>query len=515
MIRMAISQAKPIERTKGRLRTGAEYLQSIKNDGRRVFVDGEEVRDVTTHPAFCEGAATIASLFDIASDPANRDLMTFASPSTGEPVNRIWQVPYSVEDLRLRRKAIERWSEESFGFIGRSPDHVAGFFVGYVSALEVLSRNGNAPYAENCKRFFEHLRDNDLYITYTIVPPQIDRTKPAHQQNPPDLYAGVVEERADGIVIRGAQMLGTGAVYSDYVLLSTIHPMKAGDENYAISVAIGCNAPGVKIYSRRAYASGATSMFDYPLATRFDETDSLLVYENVFVPWGQVFIYKNVELTRAQWFETPAHVIGNNQAQIRFVTKLRFLVGLAHRIAKMNGSLAIPQVQGMLAELAMYAASYEGLLDAQIEKAEPNANGVYVPDPQALYAAMNLQSWIYPKMLDIIRELSGGGMIQLPSNVKDFKNPAISSDISRYIQSPDMPAEQRVKFLKLCWDAIGSEFASRHDQYEKFYAGAPFLVRGHLFRNYNFAKGEELVTKALSGYDLNGRVKVSRHQSKQ
>src|SRR5713226_1322755 len=137
-------------RTLGRLRSGNDYRDAIKNDGRRVFLDGEEVRDVTTHPAFCEGAATIASLFDIASDPANRDLMTFASPSTGEPVNRIWQVPYSVEDLRLRRKAIERWSEESFGFIGRSPDHVAGFFVGYVSALEVLSRNGNAPYAENC-----------------------------------------------------------------------------------------------------------------------------------------------------------------------------------------------------------------------------------------------------------------------------------------------------------------------------------------------------------------------------
>jgi 4-hydroxyphenylacetate 3-monooxygenase len=389
---------------------------------------------------------------------------------------------------------------------------VAGFFVGYMAAPEVLARGGNDRFAQNCKTFYEHLRDKDLYITYTIVPPQIDRSKPAHQQTPPDLYAGVVKERDDGIIIRGAQMLGTGTVYSDYVQLSTIHPMRPGDENYAISVAIPCSAPGVRIYSRRSYAAGATSMFDYPLASRFDETDSLLVFDDVFVPWEHVFIYRNVELARAQWFETPAHVIGNNQAQIRFVTKLRFLMGLARGIVEMTGSIAVPQVQGMLGELAMYAASYEGLVDAQIEKAKPNANGVYVPDLQCLYAAMNLQSWIYPKMLDMIRELSGGGMIQLPSSVKDFLNPETSADISRYIQSPGSPAEQRVKFMKLCWDAIGSEFASRHDQYEKFYAGAPFLVRGHLFRNYNFKKSQELVNKALAGYDIDGRVKAAASQ---
>ncbi|MGE3150209.1 MAG: 4-hydroxyphenylacetate 3-hydroxylase family protein, partial [Pseudorhodoplanes sp.] len=487
------------------VRTGRDYLDAIKNDGRRVFLDSEEVRDVTTHPAFREGARTIAGLYDIAADPANRELMTFPSPATGKPVNRMWQIPKSVQDLRLRRGALERWSEESFGFMGRSPDHVAGFFVGFMASPEVLSRGGNEKYAQNCIRFYEFCRDNDIYVTYTIVPPQIDRSKPAHQQNPPDLYAGVVEERDGGIVIRGGQMLGTGSVYSDYILLSTIHPMKPGDENYAISVAIPANAPGVKIYPRRSYALNATSMFDYPLSTRFDETDSLLVYDNVFVPWEHVFIYKNLELCRAQWFETPAHIIGNNQSQIRFVTKLRFLLGLAHRVTKMNGALVQPAVQAQIAELAMYAATYEGLLDAQIETAKPNANGVFVPNPQAHYAAMNLQSWIYPLMLDSIRELSGGGMIQLPSNVSDLTNSAVGPDIKRYVQSPDFPAEERVKFLKLCWDAIGSEFGSRHHQYEKFYAGAPFIVKTHMFRHYDFKKSESLVDKALSGYSMSGR----------
>ncbi|NKB58433.1 MAG: 4-hydroxyphenylacetate 3-hydroxylase [Alphaproteobacteria bacterium] len=493
-------------RFSGGLRTGAQYLDAIRNDGRRVFIDGEEVGDVTSHPAFAEPANTIAGLFDIAHDPANRDLMTYPSPTTGAPVNRIWQLPYSIEDLNLRRGAIARWSEESLGYMGRTPDHVAGFFVGYAAEPQTLARDGNERFADNAVRIYEFLRDNDVYITYTIVPPQIDRSKPAHQQDPPDLYCGVVEERDDGVIIRGAQMLGTGSVFSDYIHQSTIHPMRPGDENHAISLIVPSNAPGVKIYSRRSYARASSSMYDYPLSTRFDETDSLVVYEDVFVPWEHIFVYKNLEICGDQWFKTPAHILGNNQAQIRFVTKLRFLTGLAQRITKMNGVNAMPPVQGQIADIAVQAAMYEGLLDGQIARAAPNQNGVYVPHPQTHYAAMVLQSRIYPEILEVLRELSGGGMIQLPSNVADFDAPEMGKDIRRYVQSPDWPAEERVKLLKLAWDAVGSEFASRHAQYEKFYAGAPFIVKNRFMWNYDFDTSEALVDKALAGYDMKGRV---------
>lgn len=489
----------------GKMRTGAEFLAGLKNDGRKVYYDGELVEDVTTHPAFAEGARTIARLYDVSSDPANAELMTYASPSSGQPVNRIWQIPYSVEDLNARRRALQRMSEESFGYMGRSPDHVASFFVGYAAEPQVLARNGRQDLADNVVRFYEYLRENDAYITYTIVPPQIDRSKPAHQQTPPDSYAGVVEEREDGIVIRGAQMLGTGTVYSDFVQLSTIHPMRPGDENYAISVAIPVWAEGVKIFSRRSYADGANSMFDYPMASRFDETDSLLVYDNVFVPWENVFVYKDVDIARAQWFEGPAHVLGNNQAQTRFVTKLRFLVGLARKIAEMNGVANMPPVQSLIADLALHAATYEGLLDAQIAKAAPNRNGVFVPNKQLAYAAMTQQSRMYPEFLDKIRELAGGGFIQLPSSVRDFDNPEMNAVIQKYIRSPEMEADDRIKFMKLAWDCIGSEFASRHTSYEKFYAGAPFIVKSHLYREYDFATACDLVDKALAGYDRDGR----------
>ena len=487
------------------LRNGTQYIDAIKNDGRRVFIDGEEVSDVTVHPAFCDAVNTIANLYNISSDPKNKKIMTSTSPTTGETYNIIWSLPRNTDDLHARRKAIELWSEATFGLMGRSPDHVAGFFAGWAMAPEVFADKGSLDRKENILRFYEFMRTHDIYITYTIIPPQIDRSKPMHKQNPSDLYAGVIDERDDGIIVRGAQMLGTGTVLSDYLNLSQITPIQPGDEAHAMNLAVPCNAPGLKIYSRRSYAAAANSIFDYPLATRFDETDSLVVFDDVLVPWEQVFVYKNIEICRDQWWKTPAHAMGNHQAQIRLVTKLRLLMGLARRVTIMNGVENVPEVQTLLGEMSSYAAMMEGLIDAQIATCTTNQNGYVEPGRSALYAAIVLQTKAYPRMLALMRELCGGGVIQLPSSVGDFAHSEIGKDIERYIQSPDHEAKERVKLLKLVWDLIGSEFAGRQEQYEMFYAGPPFVVKKRMAMEYNFEKSDQLVDAVLAGYDLESR----------
>jgi len=267
-----------------RPRTGAQYLDAIAKDGRRVYYDGELVEDVTTHPAFRGGAKSLARLFDVAADPANDALMNFASPATGGPVWRCYHIPKTPADLASRRAMSTRWAEETFGLMGRTPDHVGGFLAGYAAKPGVFAEAGKR-YAENIQRYHAYARDNHLYLSYAIVPPQIDRSKPAHKQSDPTLHAGVVAERDGGIVLKGAQQLGTGAVFSDAIYISCIHPLVPGDEAYAFAAAIPANAPGLKIYPRRPYAAGATSRFDYPLSSRFDEIDSLIVLDDVFVPW--------------------------------------------------------------------------------------------------------------------------------------------------------------------------------------------------------------------------------------
>jgi 4-hydroxyphenylacetate 3-monooxygenase len=484
------------------MRTSSGYIEGLR-DRRAVYIDGERVSDVTRHPGFRGSVTSIGRLYDLASDPGNRELMTYTSPGTGEAVNRSFMIPGSEQDLTLRRLALKRLSESSYGMIGRGPEHVAGFLAGFAGGYDVLAA-GSKELAGNLVRFYEHVRDNDLYVSYAIVPPQIDRSKPAHAQADPHLYAGVKEERDDGIVIAGAQMLGTGAAISDYLFLSCITPLGPGDENYAIAAAIPLAAPGLKIISRRSYAEGATSLFDYPLSSQFDETDALVVLDDVHVPWEHVFVYRDREVLRNMWTKTAGHVLGNNQAQIRFWTKLDFLSGLAYKVAEMNGSLKAPAVKGALGEIAAQAAMVQALVLAQEKHATVDEAGVAWPGLAECFAGMTLQSRDYPRVLAQVRDLCGGGLIQLPSSANDYANPEIAALLNRYVQSPGYDSVERVKLLKLTWDMVGSEFAGRHQQYEMFYAGAPFLVKMRMFDSYDYASATALVDSALAQYDLGG-----------
>jgi 4-hydroxyphenylacetate 3-monooxygenase len=476
------------------LRTGTDYLESL-NDGRQVFVNGEKVADVTKHPAFREAARSVARLFDIAADPANRELMTFPSPRTGAPVLRCYQIPRSHADLRARRLFSEKWAEATFGLMGRSPDHVASFFTGYAAVPSLMGSAGQK-YADNVVAFYEKMRDEHLYLSYAIVPPQIDRSKPAHKQSDPTLYAGVVKERDDGIVIAGAQQVATGGVLSDWIHLSCIHPLQPGDENYANCLAVPVNAPGVKLIPRRPFALHADNAFDYPLSSRFDESDSYVIFDNVFVPWEHVFIYRNVELTRDQWFKTPSHSLGNHQAQVRYVTKLRFMMGLAQRMIEMIGTAGSPPVQIAMGELASLATIYEAMLLAH-ETSAPIKDGVLWPSVITLYSAMAMQSEFNGRMLETIRELVSSSVISVPSSAADFDNPEIAPLIERYMCSGTMDAKSRTALVRLLWDFLGTEFGSRHQQYEKFYGGSPVIVKQSVYRNFDFTRATALVDAAL------------------
>jgi 4-hydroxyphenylacetate 3-monooxygenase len=477
------------------LRSGGELLRSL-DDGRQVFLDGERVGKVIEHPAFREAARNMARLFDIAAAPELRERMTYPSPTTGAPVWRAWQIPRTHADLKAKRLFSETWAEATFGLMGRTPDHVGGFFTGFAAVPRVFAAGGQQ-FADNVVRFYEHLRDNHLYATYAIVPPQIDRSKPAHRQSDPTLYAGVVKERDDGIVISGAQQVATGGVLSDWVHLSCIHPLQPGDENYANCLAVPVNAPGVTLIPRRPFALHADNAFDYPLSSRFDESDSYVVFDNVFVPWERVFIYRNVELSRDQWFKTPSHSYGNHQAQVRYVTKLRFMAGLTQRMNEMTGNAGQPPVQIMMGELAALATVYESMLLSH-ETAAVLRDGVLWPSVLILYSAMALQSELNGRMLEIIRELAGGAFITLPSSEADFGNPEIAADLDRYMHSATSDAKTRVKLMRMIWDFLGTEFGSRHAQYEKFYGGASFLVKQNVYRNFEWKRATALVDRALN-----------------
>jgi len=479
-------------------KSGGDHLASLR-DGRSIYIDGARVEDPTSCRAFRNVASSVKRLYDFANSPANRDLMTFET-ETGGRANRIWQLPASYADLLERRKALEAWTALHAGFLGRAPDHVASCISGMRMGLAVFEGYDPAR-AKALEGYYRYARDNDLYLTYVIINPQADRSKGAAEQADPFLTASVVDRDVEGITVRGAKMLATGGVVANEVLVATLQPLQRGEERYALSFAVPMNAKGLKMLSRKSYEAASGSIFDNPLASRYDENDSVLFFDDVKVPWDRVFVDGSIEMCQKQFHATPAHVYQNYQAMIRLKVKLQFLVGIAHRITATNGITQFPQVREILGQLAAEAAMVDAFVNA-MEAKGTQVGPYYVPDRHMLYSAQVLTQQVYPKVLNSLRELAGGGMIMLPSSVADFANPEIAALIEKTQQSPAASSRDRVKFYKLAWDAVGSEFGSRHHQYEMFYAGATFVTKGHSFRTYDWEGATGLVQTMLDSYNL-------------
>jgi 4-hydroxyphenylacetate 3-monooxygenase len=263
------------------------------------------------------------------------------------------------------------------------------------------------------------------------------------------------------------------------------------------------NAKGLLVLSRKSYEEHAVSRFDNPLSSQYDENDAVLYFDDVKVPWERVFVNQDIDMTLKQFHATPAHVYQNYQCQIRLLVKMRFLAGIAHRIAEANGITGFPQVRDTLGQIAAEVGLVDGLLhgmEAKGSQVAYRSDTYYVPDRHLLYAAQTLTQELYPKVITTIRDLAGGGLIMVPSSVADFDDPGLAAIIDKTQKSPAFRPQERVKFFKLAWDALGSEFASRHVQYEMFYAGASFVTRGHSYRTFDWAKCKGMVDELMASY---------------
>ncbi len=480
------------------MRRGEEYIEGLR-DGRAVYLDGERVADVTKHPAFAEAIRRIAERYDAARGDAARSITTYVDPATGVRHGTMWLIPRTAEDLEARRCVHRFWAEASYGLMGRTPDHVACVITAFASVPEFFARAG-VRFGDNVRRFYEKARADDLYVSYAIVPPQIDRSQPAHRQPEPFLYPGVVREREGGIVVRGCQAIATSAAMSDWLFLSYITPLAKGDDDYAISVVVPTNAEGLRLYPRRPFGTMATSVYDYPLSSRFDEVDATVVLDDVFVPWEQVFIDRNVDLVNGQFHDTPSHTLANFQSLVRFGVKLEFLAGLAMKLVELHSVQGQAPVQAQLGgEIAAQCAAFDALVHAA-QRFPLIKDGVARPHPQYIYAGMSLQRRLIVDLMRAIRELAGGAFQAVPSSEASFAGGVSRADTERYYRSGVASARERIKLLKLIWDFVGTEFAGRQLQYEMFYSASQPVVNNRMFRSYDWQAAKAMVDRCLGEY---------------
>ena len=479
------------------LKSGRDYLEGLR-DGRAIFIGGERVGDVTTHPAFRNAAQSYARLYDARGDPRFRDILTY--DEGGERFATYFLRPRTREDLVRRTRCSEVIADLTYGLMGRSPDFVGGYITGAAMQPEVFD-GPRFNFGANVSRFFEYCRRDDVFLSHAVAPPQGTRDKKFYQREAVKVPSlNVVAEDDRGVTIDGMKMLATSAAFSDEIWIGNILPLAAGRESESITCVLRANTPGLSLWSRKPYARYAVSEFDNYLSFHFDESDCVVVCERVHVPWDRVFVHNDIDLSRQIYFRTSAHTLSNHQASVRYAAKMKLLLGLARRITQSMGIDAVPAVADDLGHLAALYGMVKGLIHGQIQDHEDLGNGYVNYNRHYMYSAIYFATQNYDQICAKVRELSGGSVLQMPADISVIDNPQTRSLFEELWWSPGHSALEKFKLFKLAWDLLGSDFAGRHLQYERFYMGPAFVVRSHNSRECRWQEIESYVDQLLASY---------------
>ena len=452
-------------------RTGRQYLAGLREQEREVWLGGERVRDVTTHPGLKGGAQAIASLYDMQLDPKLRDEMTYVSPTSGDRVGLSFLIPRSREDLEKRRVMMLNWARTTCGMMGRSPDFMNVTYAAWAGA-EAFFAQGRPEYGENMRRYYEYIRENDLTLTHSLINLQRSRTVSGVFNLQEGTALQVVRETDAGIIVRGARILATLGPLADEIGVYSPRMGRHTESHspFALSFAIPCGAPGLKFLCRDSFDLGR-SHFDHPLASRFEEMDCIVFFDDVMVPWERVFLLGDVDRLNATATATHSSAHSAHQGAAKNLAKCEFVLGVALLMTQAIGNAHLPNVEERIGELMLTTQLTRACMRAAEADAKLDEWGVMCPDPLMVESPRNLFMTAYPRMIEILQLLGSSSFLLTPSEA-DFKGP-LAADIEQYLATDNTPAKDRVKLFRLAWDLAGSAFGSRQVLYERFFASDP------------------------------------------
>jgi 4-hydroxyphenylacetate 3-monooxygenase len=485
--------------------TGAEFLESLR-DGREIYIYGERVKDVTTHPAFRNSARMVARWYDRLHEKKN-EIAVPTDTGSGGFTHPFFVGPRSSDDLIKARDAIAELQRVCYGWMGRSPDYKAAF-------LGTLGANCAfyGKYSGNALNWYAKSQERLPFWNHAIVNPPLDRNRPIEDVR--DVFMHVEKETDAGIIVSGAKVVATGSALTHYNFIAHYGPMPVKDEAFALIFTAPMNAPGVKLIGRSSYEFNAAvtgSPFDYPLSSRLDENDSILVFDKVLVPWENIFVYVDIDRVNAFFPASGFIPRFTLHGLTRLAVKLDFITGLFAKAVEATGSKDFRGVQTAVGEVIAWRNLFWGLSDAMVKTAEPwhGTDGYVLPNLAYGLAYRVMAPTAYPRIKELIERHVASGLIYLPSSAADFENPAIRPYLDRFVRgSNGYAAIDRVKLLKLLWDAIGTEFGGRHELYERNYSGnyenlrvetlLAAMATGDLDRMKGFAES------CMGEYDLRG-----------
>lgn len=468
--------------------TGERYVRSLK-DGREVWIDGERVADVTTHPAFKLMIGELARLYDLQNSAEFRDDMTFLEPETGLRTSLSWLLPRSAEDLRRKRRNSELWNRFTWGQLGRSPDILAPYIISSLHLKDAFSavKHPKCDFGENLENYYKYCMRNDLFLTHALGDPQVDRSEQPQNERravreDEEISLHVVEETEAGVIVTGGKQLSTAASHSHecYVSLSATFARR-NDPKCVLAFAIPTNTPGLKILAREPVSRWFGS-WGHPLQA-LDEQDCMLFFDRVLVPWDRLFMLYDptpmVKMLGAGGGSVNFNFLGWANL-CRAEERMKLMTAVATMVAEAIGVIQFREVAAKLGEMVTYCEVWRHAMDGVEHQAGPTPSGQWTLGP-----GRGLHIWfaqISGRMCELMREICGSGIIMQPSE-NDLANPELRRYLDRYMRGKDVDVEYKSRLFRLAHDLAASSFGMRQDIYEYWHGGDPNRNRINLLRS--------------------------------
>ncbi|WP_330949369.1 4-hydroxyphenylacetate 3-monooxygenase, oxygenase component [Virgibacillus sp. MG-45] len=472
--------------------TGNDYINRIDSLNTRIWIDGKRVTGKKSeHPAFKGVMKTQAALYDLQHATTQQESMTYTSPLSGEPVGLSFLQPKTKEELTKRRQMIQQWAKHTNGMMGRSPDYMNTVLMAFAASSDLLNGEENC-FPENIHQFYAFARENDLSITHTFVDPQVNRAQFYIEENDAPIAAKVVDKNEEGLIIKGARLLATQGGITDEIMVFSAGGIQ--DKANGFAFAIPSNTSGLSFICRESFVLGENT-FNYPLSSKYEEMDTIVVFDNVCVPWERVFYYDNLPISNRFIPASSFNAFALHQVVSRQVIKTEFILGIVQSIIKTIQIQEYQHVQEKASEIIIALETMKALLLQSEAQAKLDDSGFMRPDQTVLQIASNIFPRAYPRFVEIIQQLGTSGLMSIPS--EQAFHSENSKDLEHYLQAATKNAKDRVRLFRLAWDVSMSSFGTREALYERFFFGDPIRLATKLYFNYDMTPYEKQVEDFL------------------
>ncbi|MGD7006633.1 4-hydroxyphenylacetate 3-monooxygenase, oxygenase component [Metabacillus sp. 84] len=460
--------------------SGKQFIDRLNKLHPAVWYKGSKIEGpISEHPAYKGAIRTKAELYDLQHHPEKVDRMTYQCPETNERKGLSYLRPQTKEDLTKRSAMMTEWAKKTHGMMGRTPDYMNTAVMALAASAAILEDQDD-DFAQNLVRLYERASREDLSFTHSFINPQANRSAAYYESDHHPVAARVIKKTAEGLIVKGARLLATEGGMTDEVL---VFPSGGGKQSkeHAFSFSIPSNTKGLSFLCRESFAPG-DSAFNYPLSSRFEEMDTLIMFDDVLVPWDRVFFYHRPDLAAKLFNESSFASQALHQVVNRQLVKLEYLLGLAQLLVSALNVSEYQHIQEKISELIIGCEVISALHQKSEHTAALDQWGTMCPNLQPLYAAICLNSKLYPAYIEILQLIGAGGYLTIPSE-EDFES-EIAEKADHFLQGAAIDGKMKTALFRLAWDTTMSSFGGRQTQYERFFFGDPVRLRSNLYRFY-------------------------------